>query len=124
MELLKLPWWLASRSQARDMPLPHKNKMIQQSFIFLDKVSQKTEQKLWQQGINNWNSFLSAAEIKGISKERKNYYSRHLEKAKEELYSLNSEYFLKLPQSEMWRLYGFFRDEVVFLDIETSGMGK
>jgi len=37
---------------------------------------------------------------------------------------MNSEYFLKFPQSEMWRLYGFFRDDCVFLDIETTGIGR
>ena len=98
--------------------------MIQQSFIFLDKIKQKTEQNLWKQGIGNWDSFLKAEGVKGIAGYRKKYYDRQLLKAKEELYNLNSEFFLDLPQSEMWRLYGFFKDEAVFLDIETSGMDK
>ena len=29
-----------------------------------------------------------------------------------------------LPQSETWRLYDFFREDAVFLDIETTGLGK
>ncbi len=110
MELLKLP------------SLPQN--MIQQSFIFLDRIDNKTEQSIWQQGIHDWDSFLATGTVKGISKGRKKYYDRQLMKAKSELYNFNSEYFLKLPQSEMWRLYGFFKDECVFLDIETSGMDK
>jgi uncharacterized protein len=98
--------------------------MIKQSFIFLDKVKDKTEKNIWNQGIDNWDSFISAKKVEGISNFRKKYYDRQLLKARNELYSLNSEYFMKLPQSEMWRLYGFFRDSVVFLDIETSGVGK
>jgi len=98
--------------------------MIQQSFIFLDKIDNKTEQNIWQQGIENWDSFLNSKKIKGIATPRKKYYDRQLLKAKSELYNLNSQYFLKLPQSEMWRLYGFFKGECVFLDIETSGMDK
>ena len=96
--------------------------MIEQSFIFLDKVSNKTEQNLWEQGINSWDSFIDAKKVKGISKARKGYYDRQLIKAKSALYAFDSSYFFKLPQSEMWRLYGFFKNECVFLDIETSGM--
>jgi len=44
-------------------------------------------------------------------------------KAREALYNFNSQYFLDiLPQSENWRLYEFFKDEAVFLDIETTGL--
>lgn len=98
--------------------------MIQQSFIFLEKVKEKTEKRLWKQGIRNWDSFLNADNVKGIANHRKKYYDRQILKARDELYNLNSSYFLKLPQAEMWRLYGFFKDECVFLDIETSGVEK
>jgi len=29
-----------------------------------------------------------------------------------------------MPQSEMWRLYDFFKEDAVFLDIETTGLSK
>ena len=98
--------------------------MIQQSFIFLDKVDHKTEENIWQQGIGNWESFIDALDVKGIAKPRKKYYDRQLMKAYNALNGSDSSYFLKLPQSEMWRLYGFFKQDCVFLDIETSGMNK
>lgn len=98
--------------------------MIQQSFIFLDGIDCKTEKNIWDQGIYDWDSFLKAEKINGITKSRKKYYERQLLKAKSELYNFNSEHFLRLPQSEMWRLYEFFKDECIFLDIETSGMDK
>ena len=97
--------------------------MIRQSFIFLEKVDNKTEQSIWKQGINNWDSFLAKKSVKGISRARKLYYDRQLLKARNALYTLNSEYFIdKLPKSESWRLYSFFKEDAVFLDIETSGL--
>ena len=98
--------------------------MIQKSFLFLDGIKERTEHNIWNQGINNWDSFLGADRVKGIGKLRKGYYDRQLKRANSELYGLNSEYFLRFPQSEMWRLYGFFKDECVFLDIETTGVEK
>ena len=97
--------------------------MIQNSFIMLDKVDYKTEQNIWNQGIYNWDAFLNAQKIKGISHMRKAYYDRQLLKARNALYDSDFSYFIdKLPQSEMWRLYEYFKDECVFLDIETSGV--
>mgnify|MGYP006286183611 CR=1 FL=1 len=102
---------------------PHK--MIQNSFVILDKVNNKTEQNLWNQGIINWDSFLNKRSIKGISGIRKSYYNRQLLKARHELFNQNSSYFIdKLSLAETWRLYDFFKEEAVFLDIETSGLSR
>src|SRR3989344_4012426 len=99
--------------------------MIRQSFIFLDKVGNNTEKKIWKQGINDWDLFLKTNKIDGLSKPRKLYHDMQLIKARNAVYSFDSSYFIdKLPQAEMWRLYEFFKDEAVFLDIETSGIGR
>jgi uncharacterized protein YprB with RNaseH-like and TPR domain len=97
--------------------------MIRNSFIFLDKVSRKTEDYLWSLGIRSWDDFLKAERIIGISDARKRHYDRKLLEARGCLYGLDSSYFAKrLPGSEAWRLYAFFREEAAFLDIETSGV--
>ena len=45
--------------------------------------------------------------------------------ARKNLFDSNSSYFLDiLPQSQNWRLYDFFREDAVFLDIETTGLSK
>jgi hypothetical protein len=99
--------------------------MIQKSFIFLEKIGKKLENNIWQQGITSWDSFTNTKKIKGISKKRKYYYNNQLRKAQSALYSFEPGYFLDLlPQSEMWRLYSFFKDEAVFLDIETTGVSS
>src|SRR3989344_5776722 len=98
--------------------------MIKNSFCFLEGIGQKMESQLWQNGITNWESFLSEKNIDGISNSRKPYYDRKLLEAKKYLYNSDSSFFKKLlPQSETWRLYDFFKEDAVFLDIETDGLG-
>lgn len=96
--------------------------MLQQSFIFLKGISQRTEQKLWTSGVSDWHSFLRSKEITGISPARKIFYDSELVKASEAVRENNSSFFAeKLPPGEMWRLYDFFSEEACFLDIETTG---
>lgn len=99
--------------------------MIRQSFIFLERINKVSEENVWKQGIRNWDDFLRAQKINSISRKRKLYYDRKILEARKALYNLDSSYFMdRLPQTEMWRLYNFFRDEAVFLDIETSGVKR
>ncbi|MFH1064630.1 MAG: ribonuclease H-like domain-containing protein [Candidatus Woesearchaeota archaeon] len=96
--------------------------MIRSSFIFLERISHKMEQKLWQAGIIDWKSFIEAKEVPGISLKRKQYYCRKLQEARKHLMDHDSGYFAgRLPSSEAWRLYEHFSDDCVFLDIETGG---
>jgi len=58
--------------------------------------------------------------LKEYQKEQNNFM-KEIINAKKALYENNSEYFLdKLSTTETWRLYGYFKDEAIFLDIETS----
>jgi uncharacterized protein len=101
--------------------------MIENSFIFLEKIRDIGEENLWKQGITCWDDFLSKEPdgVKGISKRSKLYYDQKIREARKELHRFNSSYFTdKLPLSETWRLYERFKDEAVFLDIETTGIGK
>ncbi|MBD3303906.1 hypothetical protein GF343_02080 [Candidatus Woesearchaeota archaeon] len=93
--------------------------MIRESFIFLDKISHKTEQNIWKQGVSCWNDFLKAEKIKGISKKRKEKFDLQLLEARQKLLKDAAEYFASLlPSGEHWRLYEQFKDETIFLDIE------
>ncbi|MDB4303471.1 ribonuclease H-like domain-containing protein [Desulfosarcina sp.] len=97
--------------------------MIRKSFIFLPGISKKTEENIWKQGITSWDSFIKS-DIKGISKKRKHLYNTQLLYARSNLYSFNSSYFNTLPTTQTWRLYDFFRGDIVFLDIEATGVNK
>ena len=99
--------------------------MITNSFIFLEKVGEKAEKNLWSSGIHGWDSFLKADSIKGISHPRKLYYDRKIHDARKALFNADSCFFNGcLPKSENWRLYDFFREDAVFLDIETTGLSR
>ena len=99
--------------------------MITNSFIFLEGIGKKLEQNIWKSGIQDWEKFLLADEIKNISGHRKLYYDRKILDAKKALFNFDSCYFNNvLQQSEMWRLYDFFKEDCVFLDIETTGLSK
>jgi uncharacterized protein YprB with RNaseH-like and TPR domain len=99
--------------------------MIESSFIMLDSIGDRMEQMLWEQGIHTWTDFLNARQVKGLSRGRKAYYDRKIAEAQRALYRLDSAYFIgRLPQREMWRLYEFFSEEAVYLDIETAGLDE
>ncbi len=96
--------------------------MIRSSFIFLDGNGERKERALWSLGIRSWAQFLNSDRILGISGYTKYHYDRKIKEAESALYSFDSKYFLKrLPAVESWRLYDFFREDAVFLDIEASG---
>ncbi len=96
--------------------------MITNSFIFLPGIAKKREELIWKQGVTDWNSFIEKKNINTISTQRKQFYNNFLEKTKTHLINGNSKHFSTLlPNGEKWRLYNHFKDNVCFLDIETSG---
>lgn len=93
--------------------------MIQNSFIFLPKISIKKEQSIWKQGITNWNKFLTANKIKGISDKSKLIYNELIKQAKQALLEEDLSFFIKhFKQKHIFRLYSYFKDSLLFLDIE------
>lgn len=93
---------------------------IQNSFILAPGIGEKTEEKLWQNGITHWNHF-EKCEAVGQRKQEK--VNRFLEKAWNNLKVGNTVFFGdKLPSGELWRMYENFRENVCFFDIETTGL--
>ena len=96
--------------------------MISESFVVLPGVRYRTERKLWDQGIGSWDHFMGAVKVKGLSAARKDSYDWKLQEAKDRLREQNAEFFAEnVPFSDQWRLYNEFKDEAVYLDIETNG---
>lgn len=99
--------------------------MIRNSFIFLDRVGYRKEKSIWEQGVKDWNTFIKAKKIRGISDKAKGFYNRKIIEANNAILENNAGYFIgKLPAVENWRLYNEFKDEAVFLDIEASRVGE
>ena len=96
--------------------------MIQNSFVLLPSVKQRSEAKIWKQGIHSWGDFLDSDEIKGMTSVRKASFDSILTDAKSHLRNENSSFFTKIMRAgDQWRLYDSFKDSAVYLDIETNG---
>jgi hypothetical protein len=96
--------------------------MLSESFVVLPSVRLRTERKLWSQGINSWDDFIGAGKIGGLSKARKDSFDWKLKESKDHLRAQDASFFAQsMSFSDQWRLYEEFKDEAVYLDIETNG---
>jgi uncharacterized protein YprB with RNaseH-like and TPR domain len=96
--------------------------MLESTFIFLKGIGESTEQRLWEQGIDSWNTFLKNPSIPFISPTRKLFYNQDLMQAMLHLSARNSKFFGQLLKArDHWRLFKTFRSKTAFLDIETTG---
>lgn len=99
--------------------------MIKNTFIFLPGISHKKEELLWRGGICDWSDFLNTSSINGISAKRKAHYDLLLKKASKALLDEDVSFFSSnLPLSEHWRLYEYFKEDALFLDIEVTHVTK
>ena len=95
---------------------------LENSFILAPGVGEKTEQKLWKNGVTHWNK-VSNADVIGSTKREK--VEMFLEKARKNLEVGNSYFFgEKLPNKSLWRAYRNFEKNACFFDIETTGLDQ
>ena len=96
--------------------------MIKNTFSLLQGIGEKLEKRLWETGILTWDDFLAADAISFMSAEKKMFYDAALAVASNNLIRKNQEFFFKtLKQKDHWRLFPFFKNAAVALDIETNG---
>ncbi len=96
--------------------------MLESTFVFLDGIGESTEQRLWEQGIDTWATFLASRTIPGIPRARKELYDATLRTAQHHLQHDNAKYFAQcLKPRDHWRLFETYRESTAFLDIETDG---
>lgn len=94
---------------------------IENSFIPVDGVGPKTEQKLWRAGTTHWDAFDGSA-VGPIRAER---IQQFIETARPHLQSPTPSFFAScVPAKEHWRLYENFQTTTAFLDIETTGLDR
>ena len=99
--------------------------MITRTFTFLEGIGETKEKELWNAGVDDWNKFIDSKQLNGFSPRIKIGYDAELRNAKNALRDNDSSYFAgKLSSKHNWRLYDFFKDEAVFLDIETTGLSS
>ncbi len=105
--------------------------MIKNNFFFFPNISFKKEEMiinfLKSKGCKNnfWDCFLKEENIVGISKNKKKVYDDIILFFKRKLFDEDFDFFkLFLEQKDHYLLYDYFKDNIVYLDIETYGFNK
>jgi uncharacterized protein YprB with RNaseH-like and TPR domain len=99
--------------------------VLERSFVLLDRVGERTERRIWDQGVRTWDDFLDTGSVSPFSSERKAAADLMLLEAKDAMANGATGFLAdRLPNREVWRLYPSFKEDVVFLDIETTGLSR
>ncbi len=97
--------------------------MLQNSFIHVPSVGAKTENLIWQSGITCMDDFLKEPPD-FLSTKKIDLICKHIKISNTKITSGEPEYFYSsLTSGECWRIFKEFRNETVYLDIETTGLG-
>jgi uncharacterized protein YprB with RNaseH-like and TPR domain len=98
--------------------------MIQNSFSFIDGISQNTELKIKEAGIQNWNDFLEQHhELNCLPQSKLDKIKAELFFAKEAHENNDLEYFKqRVPDKEHWKLKDM--GKIAYVDIETTGLSR
>jgi len=98
--------------------------MLQNTFIHIQSIGTITEQRLWESGLRDWDAFTDDISIP-LSGKRKYLLQKGIEESRQYLYQNHPAYFSKLlPSNQCWRLFPEFRNSIVYLDIETTGLDR
>ena len=96
--------------------------MLKNTFLHIPTIGKSTEKRIWESGLHDWDSFLSA-DKSPFSELRKESINDFIRISITELSNNNPEYFYKyIPKRESWRLFADFRQDTCYLDIETTGL--
>ncbi len=96
--------------------------MLKNTFIHIPGIGNMTEQRLWESGIQHWDQFTSNHSIR-LSPTKMNTITTYLEQSYHHLKTGNPNYFSeRLPANLHWRFFPEFRNSIVYLDIETTGL--
>lgn len=99
--------------------------MITHTFQLLPSVGAKKEMAIWEQGIRTWDDFMSADSVGTVRPDAKQRGDAMLMQASELLDDGDCSGLAEMmPKAEVWRLFRHFRDDAVYLDIETDGLSR
>jgi len=94
---------------------------IENSFIPVDGVGERTERTLWESGVTRWEAFDESA-VGGRRGER---IREFIDTAADRLDDGDAAFFRRtFPDGAHWRCYENFREDTCFLDIETTGLDQ
>lgn len=97
--------------------------MLTSTFIFLHGVGIATERRWWREGLLTWQAFMAQPAVAGVSSEHKSLYDRALVLAQSDLQDGNlGGLASRIKKHEHWRFYDQCRPNILYLDIETTGL--
>jgi uncharacterized protein len=98
--------------------------MLTHTFIHIQGIGVKTEQKLWESGLTDW-SRVSSGSIAGLPSKLSGFLRLGTEESLRRLEENDPAYFgRRLPTNQTWRMFPEFRSSVAYLDIETTGLDR
>ena len=96
---------------------------VENSFLGADGVGERTERKLWENGITHWEAF--EADCPGVGSTRASCIEEFIDAGERALERNDARFFdERFPSGSQWRLYESFRDHACFFDIETTGLDR
>jgi hypothetical protein len=96
--------------------------MLKNTFIHIPGIGLKTEERIWDSGVLNWDDLSESFHLK-LPQKRITQLRTYIHVSRENLETDNPKYFEKLlPSSLHWRMFPEFRHSTVYLDIETTGL--
>jgi len=100
----------------------HNTLMLDQSFIFLPGVQERTERQLWEQGITSWDHLLDAKSVRGVGQARLKFWQSRIRELQRALDSPQRTSVLKrlFGTRWSWRLFAEVMDNPRYVDIETT----
>ena len=99
--------------------------MIENTFQIAPGIGAKKERDIWDSGVLTWDDFLDAECVCGMKDEKKRRCNGYLEQAKTLLKDRDSRGLCDLlRKGEEWRLFGDFKEDAAYLDIETDGLDR
>jgi uncharacterized protein len=95
--------------------------MLTNSYIHLPGIFATIERKIWGCGIKSWDEFRKEPHRAGLPESKLKQILEGISTSKEKLNALDHTYFANnLPKKEHWQAYREFRNDTIFLDIETT----
>ncbi|WP_435076142.1 ribonuclease H-like domain-containing protein [Halococcus sp. AFM35] len=92
---------------------------IENSFVPVHGVGEKTERRLWEAGVTHWDEF----EPSLVGNVQSQNITEFIEQARDRLAAGDAAFFDRaFPSGSRWRLYENFRESACFFDIETTGL--
>ncbi|MFC7018344.1 MULTISPECIES: ribonuclease H-like domain-containing protein [Haloarcula] len=94
---------------------------VENSFIGVDGVGEKTERSIWEQGVTHWDEFEPGV----VGGKRGERIQSFIGEGRDRLASTDVGFFdSAFPSGERWRLYQTFPERTCFFDIETTGLDQ